>query len=159
MLLRTHYVFSTGVLAFLGSLITRDPFDALLFAGSVSVLANSLIDWLGHEMVRVEGKDLPRRTPLTHTWFRSIFWGFLTTTLLFLLFARETEPFVLLFLFGILVGPSHMLLDVFTEKGIYVKKEGKWVRYALAHFKYDDPFANGLAMLIGFVLGAVALTL
>ncbi|MCG2884738.1 MAG: DUF1286 domain-containing protein, partial [Sulfolobales archaeon] len=40
MLLRTHYVFSTGVLTFLGSLITRDPFDALIFAGIVSVLAN-----------------------------------------------------------------------------------------------------------------------
>ncbi|MCG2884828.1 MAG: DUF1286 domain-containing protein, partial [Sulfolobales archaeon] len=44
MLLRTHYVFSTGILTFLGSLITRDPFDTLIFAGIVSVLANSLID-------------------------------------------------------------------------------------------------------------------
>ncbi|WP_231961145.1 DUF1286 domain-containing protein [Saccharolobus sp. A20] len=36
---------------------------------------------------------------------------------------------------GIIVGPSHMLLDLFTERGIYVKKNGKWKRFALSHYK------------------------
>jgi Protein of unknown function (DUF1286). len=172
MLLRTHYVFSTGVLTFLGSLITRDPFSTLVFAGIVSVLANSLIDRLGHEMVWVEGKYLPRRTPLTHTWFRSVLWGFLVTLPLSFFLAplffspyyygyhyyttsQLTDPFTLTLLFGTLVGPSHMMLDVFTEKGIYVKRDGKWVRYALAHFRYNDPLANGLATFVGFILGAL----
>jgi len=155
MLLKTHYVFSTGVLAFLSSLITQDPINALVFAGAVSVLANTLIDKLGHEMVWVEGKELPRRTPLTHTWFRSILWGSLAVTvitLLAFLSFQSRELIVLAISNGILVGPTHMFLDVFTERGIYVKKNGKWVRYALAHFKYDDPLANGMAMLVGAVL-------
>jgi len=49
-----------------------------------------------------------------------------------------------------------MLLDVFTERGIYVKRNGRWVRYALAHFRYNDPLANTLAVFIGFLLGAIA---
>jgi len=173
MLLRTHYVFSTGVLTFLGSLITQDPFDALVFAGVVSVLANALIDKLGHEMVWVEGKYLPRRTPLTHTWFRSILWGSLVTMAITLLayfalhgsyheysynysyhysYFQLRELITLAILYGALVGPTHMILDVFTERGIYVKRNGKWERYALAHFKYNDPLANGLAILAGTML-------
>ena len=63
MLLRTHYAFSTGILTLLGSLITGDSLDTLVFAGAVSVLANSIIDYLGHEMVRVEGEYLPKGHP------------------------------------------------------------------------------------------------
>ncbi len=166
MLLRTHYAFSTGLLTFLGTLITGDPLNTLVFAGIVSVLANSMIDYLGHEMVQVEGEYLPRRTPLTHTWFRSILWGSVATAIatLFAYFALHSsyygyfqlkELIVLAVICGVLVGPSHMLLDVFTEKGIYVKREGRWVRYALAHYKYNDPLANGLAMIVGIILIAV----
>jgi len=165
MLLRTHYVFSTGLLTFLGSLITRDPFEALVFTGIVSVLANTLIDQLGHEMVWVEGKELPRRTPLTHTWFRSILWGSLVTVAVTLLSYialfnhyyyyndfQARELIALAIISGIVVGPSHMFLDALTEKGIYVKKDGRWVRFAVAHFKYNDPLANGLATLGGIML-------
>jgi len=59
--------------------------NTLVFAGIVSVLANSMIDYLGHEMVQVEGEYLPRRTPLTHTWFRSILWGSVATAIATLL--------------------------------------------------------------------------
>jgi hypothetical protein len=45
-----------------------------------------------------------------------------------------------------------MILDIFTERGIYIKRNGKWERYALAHFKYNDPLANGLAILAGTML-------
>jgi len=41
-----------------------------------------------------------------------------------------------------------MLLDIFTEKGIYHKVNGKWRRIALAHFSYDNPIVNGLAILL-----------
>ncbi|WP_218185293.1 hypothetical protein [Sulfuracidifex metallicus] len=50
---------------------------------------------------------------------------------------------------SVLVGPSHMFLDMFTEAGVYVKKGGKWRRYALAHFRYNNPLVNGLAALAG----------
>ena len=41
---------------------------------------------------------------------------------------------------------------LFTEAGVYVKKGGKWRRYALAHFRYNNPFANGLAALAGIFM-------
>ena len=52
---------------------------------------------------------------------------------------------------GLLVGPSHLLLDVFTERGIYHKVKGRW-RDAFAHFSYDNPMANGLAILLGVIV-------
>ena len=166
MLLRTHYAFSTGLLTFLGTLIAGDPLDTLVFAGAVSVLANSIIDYLGHEMVRVEGEYLPKRTPLTHTWFRSILWGSVSTAIVTFLayfasissyygYFQLKELIALAVICGVLVGPSHMFLDIFTEKGIYVKRDGRWVRYALTHFKYNDPLANGLATIVGIILIAV----
>ncbi|MBB5255178.1 hypothetical protein HNQ62_002953 [Sulfurisphaera ohwakuensis] len=57
---------------------------------------------------------------------------------------------------GIIVGPTHMFLDMFTEAGVYVKKNGKWRRFALAHFRYDNPAVNGLAIFVGFILLLIA---
>jgi hypothetical protein len=47
-----------------------------------------------------------------------------------------------------------MLLDVFTERGIYVKRNGKWKRFALA-LSYDNPLANSSAILLGWSINAV----
>ncbi|MEJ2775809.1 hypothetical protein WIW90_06225 [Sulfolobaceae archaeon RB850M] len=44
------------------------------------------------------------------------------------------EELLFLALVSSLNGPSHMLLDVFTERGKYVRKNGGWRRVALAHF-------------------------
>jgi hypothetical protein len=174
MLIKTHVIFSTGLLLFIGSLITHDPSPVFVYALAVSAVANVLVDKLGHEMINVNGKLIPRRTPLTHTWFRSILWGLLVSVLLsplLLPFVSGTyystyyhyygnfqvlKAVSTVLVYGVTAGPSHMLLDVFTEKGIYVKKDGKWVRFALAHFKYNDPFANGLAVFVGFLLGVTA---
>jgi uncharacterized membrane protein len=154
MLLRTHYVFTTGLLTFLGTLATREPVLSVVFAGLVSVLANSLIDYLGHE---VRGSFVAR-TPRTHTWLRSVAWGSIATAFAMGLIGyivhglRLGDLVALATISTVLAGPSHMLLDVFTEKGIYVKRDGKWTRFALAHFRYNDPLANGLASLIGVSL-------
>jgi hypothetical protein len=45
-----------------------------------------------------------------------------------------------------------MLLDVFMEREIYVRRDGKWRRFALAHFSYDNPLANGLVILLGILI-------
>ena len=170
MLIKTHIIFSSGLLLFIGTLITHEPGLIFVYTITVSAVANVLIDRLGHETINVNGKLVPRRTPLTHTWFRSVLWGLLVSILLSpLLFIiasgtyydslRLPQTVLAVLVYGILVGPSHMMLDMFTEKGIYVKKDGKWVRFALAHFKYNDPTVNGLAVLIGFVLGFISLTI
>jgi len=59
---------------------------------------------------------------------------------------------LLILLNGVVVGPSHLFLDVFTERGIYHKVNGKWRRIALAHFSYDNPMANGLAIIAGVIM-------
>ena len=63
-----------------------------------------------------------------------------------------SKELVFLTLVSLLNGPSHMLLDVFTERGIYVKRNGKWKRFALAHFSYNNPAVNGLAILLGILM-------
>jgi len=63
-----------------------------------------------------------------------------------------SKELVFLTLVSLLNGPSHMLLDVFTERGIYVKRNGKWKRFALAHFSYDNPAVNWIAILFGILM-------
>ena len=157
MKLRTHYLFSAGLLALANSLFDHSFYSSLFIAGLVSVIGNSLIDKLGHEMVSFRGEYIPRRTPLTHTVPRSVLWG-LISVLPIAALAYYVYPYyfakvlAMLVLDGILVGPSHMLLDALTEKGIYVKRNGRWQRFALAHFRYNDPAANSLAGFAGVVM-------
>ena len=75
MKLRTHYVFSLGLLFLVDSLIVDSPFYLLILTGIISIVANNVIDFLGHE---IKGKYISR-TPRTHTLPRSIGWGLLVT--------------------------------------------------------------------------------
>ena len=173
MKLNTHYIFSAGLISLILTLVGKISFsDILLISLFVSFLGNTLIDRVGHEWVMTKYGEIPRRTPLTHTVPRSIAWGFVTVLpfiiLIFLLhynYIRISVDFNYtkyvfpLIISGIIVGPSHMFLDVFTENGIYVKKDGKWKRFALAHFRYDDPLVNGSAVVVGLLMLFLALKL
>ena len=165
MKLKTHYLFSTGLLTLVNTMAVHNVYVSLVLAGLVSVLGNTLIDRLGHEMVWAGGEYIPRRTPLTHTLPRSVLWGLLSAlpviALAYYAYPHYyfTKDALVLAIDGLLVGPSHMLLDVFTEKGIYVKRDGRWRRFALAHLRYDDPAANGLASAAGVLLLLAALIL
>ncbi|AOL16005.1 hypothetical protein BFU36_03870 [Sulfolobus sp. A20] len=156
MRLRTHYVFSSGLLCLVDTFLSGDFFIYFLFSALISVIGNLIIDRLGHKEVLTKQGQIPVRTPLTHTLPRSVLWGVLSiipiVTLLFLYDNSFSNTFFPIVIDGVIVGPSHMLLDVFTEKGIYVKKGGKWRRFALAHYKYDNPFVNGLAIVIGVLM-------
>ena len=126
---------------------------SFFLSSAVAVLGNSLIDRLGHKT----GRGLiPVRTPLTHTLPRSVLWGWVPSLILIPLNSYEV---IIISLIALLNGPSHMLLDVFTERGIYVKRNGKWRRVALAHFSYDNPAVNGLAILLGILMLFAALYL
>jgi len=169
MKLLTHYVFSIGVITLLLSLFTSF-YNVVAVAVVVSLIGNTVIDSLGHKEVVTRYGEIPVRTPLTHTFPRSVVWGLVSSlpVLFIALFPghyyyyhyyddylnnyESIQLVISVLVSGFLVGPTHMLLDVFTEKGIYVKKHGKWKRFALAHFRYNNPFANGLAIVIGFAL-------
>jgi hypothetical protein len=135
----------------------RDSLLILVIAGVISVFANNVIDYLGHE---IKGEYISR-TPLTHTIPRSMGWGLLTSApiviALHFLFHSPIELLLITAMDGVVAGLSHMLLDIFTEKGIYHKVDGKWRRIALAHFSYNNPFANGLATALGILMLFLAL--
>ncbi|QXJ30736.1 DUF1286 domain-containing protein [Saccharolobus shibatae] len=170
MKLRTHYVFSTGLLTLLDSVLFHEYFYyTLLFSGIVSVIGNSLIDRIGHKEITTRYGYIPVRTPLTHTIPRSIAWGIISVVpilILLLIYGFNYHEYysslnnkvaLLTLLNGVIIGPSHMLLDVFTERGIYVKKHGKWRRFALAHFRYDNPAINGLAIIVGVIMFLISM--
>jgi hypothetical protein len=111
MKLVTHYVFSTGLLTLLSSFFLNF-YTAFFLSSVVAVLGNSLIDRLGHKT----GRGLiPVRTPLTHTLPRSVLWGWVPSLILIPLNSYEV---IIISLIALLNGPSHMLLDVFTERGL-----------------------------------------
>ncbi|WP_338604902.1 DUF1286 domain-containing protein (plasmid) [Sulfolobus tengchongensis] len=166
MKLRTHYIFSAGLISIILAFFNLSLFANLFISFYASFVANTIIDRLGHEMKRTKHGYLPVRSPLTHTVYRSIIWGIISVLPLLLLYyvyhyhtyhyyysSYYSSTLILSTIAaGIIVGPSHMLLDSLTEEGIYTKKNGKWRRVALAHFRYNDPVANGIAILVGVIL-------
>jgi len=151
----THYVFSTGLLTLLSSFFLNF-YTAFFLSSIIAVLGNSLIDRLGHKEIQTRRGLIPVRTPLTHTLPRSVLWGWVPSLILIPLNSYEV---IIISLIALLNGPSHMLLDVFTERGIYVKRNGKWKRFALAHFSYDNPAVNGLAIIMGMLMLFAAMEL
>jgi len=150
--LRTHHVFTFGLLTLFDSILLNDSLVIIVIAGVISVVTNNVIDTLGHE---IKGEYISR-TPTTHTIPRSMGWGLLTSVPVILalhfLFHSPIELILITALDGVVAGLSHMLLDIFTEKGIFHKVDGKWRRIALAHYSYNNPFANGLATLLGILM-------
>ncbi|WP_370685226.1 DUF1286 domain-containing protein [Sulfuracidifex tepidarius] len=74
MKLRTHFVFSVGLLVLVSSFVFSSFYFSLLVSSFISVLGNSVIDKLGHREVLTRRGQVPVRTPLTHTLPRSVFW-------------------------------------------------------------------------------------
>nr|KJR72757.1 MAG: hypothetical protein TU36_00020 [Vulcanisaeta sp. AZ3] len=153
MLLRTHVAFTWGLLS-LFALITGNELT-IAWAILVSGTANSLIDKLGHEE-RVHGRrTIVARSPRTHTPLKASLWGLLASIMISVI-AYLTSPGLLNTLIVTSMGPiaglSHLLLDAFTEHGIYVRQGNHWKRWGIAHMRYDNPLGNGLATLTGIML-------
>ena len=168
MKLKTHNLFSIGVLTAIGSLFIN-PADSLISAGILSITGNTIIDSFGHKMkvIRLPNNKKikkPIRTYKTHSSLRALIYGFLPAIALFFLavylihmtsipyrfykFIPRYAPYWVL-LQGLFVGELHLLMDIITEGGIFVKKDGKFGRFALAHIKYDDIFWNTLFQIVG----------
>jgi len=54
---------------------------------------------------------------------------------------------------GAVLSYSHLLLDSFTEGGIYLGRR----RLAIAHLRYNNPVANGAFTALGAILILAAL--
>ncbi len=135
MKLRTHYVFSTGLLTFLDSVLFHEYFYyALILSGMVSVIGNSLIDRIGHKEVATRYGYIPVRTPLTHTIPRSVVWGIVSIIPVFILlliyygfsyheyyFSLSNKVLMLILLNGELLGPPTCFL-MYLRKGEFTLK-------------------------------------
>ncbi|MDG7044066.1 MAG: DUF1286 domain-containing protein [Nitrososphaerota archaeon] len=145
MRLIAHDIFAFGlgtyVLAQLGAGIASSA--ALAFLLSVAV--NRIID-AGH----YQKKGRPARSHLTHSVFTAPIWGLLvglaiSSIALFVLHVDLLLPGAIA---GTLAAFAHLFLDSLTEGGIFLWKK----RMALAHFKYNNGLANGLAIMAGVLM-------
>ena len=175
MLLKTHDIFTAGVLSLAGSFFIKNPVFNISTAFILSLVGNHAIDMLGHEKQIIERpaktqgffkrkkeiEILPVRTYRTHSFLRGTVYGFVPALILYIFFRHvknmgntalpypDTLNFILIQ--GLLVGPAHLFLDSLTEGGIFVKRNGSWRRWSIVNFKYDNFFANLATSLAGFL--------
>ncbi|MGC9050330.1 DUF1286 domain-containing protein [Pyrobaculum sp.] len=142
--MNTHMAFSTavGFLALL-YLLAVPPTYALATAAILSFI-NPLIDFYGHER--------GRRSPRTHEPLHATVLGAVTGGFLGLVFAiaLHVAPWASAVV-GAIEALSHLLLDAFTEHGIYVRRNGRYERFAFAHLRHNDPMANGLTTMFSLL--------
>ncbi|AAT42682.1 DUF1286 domain-containing protein [Picrophilus oshimae] len=153
MKLTSHYVFTAGILTFINAHF-MPFFRAFSLSVIISFISNFIIDSLGHS--HSKNNKINARTPLTHTFERSMAWGsfssFIIMALAILNSNINKQFLIMCIVSGIISGPSHMLLDLFTEKGIYIKKNKKWVRFAVMHLRYNNKTANAIAIITGIIM-------
>jgi len=109
------------------------------------------MDNLGHER---KGYGT-RRTWVTHSIFTASALGIVLGILLVFGFQYAKLPFsfVVFALQGFVSALSHLFLDSITEGGIFILTK----RFALAHFRYDNPFLNTGFALLGIFLLALSI--
>jgi hypothetical protein len=156
MKLKTHDIFSAGVLTALGLILTN-PVNSLTTACILSFVGNGAIDKFGHKK---NGAGIPIRTYKTHSFIRSVIYGFLPALFVFLAakylylngFVNLPANIDWILLQGIFIGPLHLAIDIITEDGIFVKKNGRFQRFALAHIKYDSFLWNSVFKIVGLFI-------
>ena len=155
----THVIFTLGLIALLAAWLGLGIVITLLAAAWLAAVVNYIIDAAGHEV----RNGRMRRTAGTHSLTGATAVGAaagLLPTLVILLAAPGAVdgyygPLLLLEVtaLGAVAGLSHLLLDAPTEGGIYYRGR----RWALAHWRYNNPAANGLFALLGLAMLGAAL--
>jgi len=104
------------------------------------------MDRAGHER---KGLTI-RRTWVTHSIFTASALGIFLGILLAFGFEYVNLPFsfIAFALQGFVSALSHLFLDAITEGGIFIFTK----RFALAHFRYNNPFLNTGFALLGMLL-------
>lgn len=150
------------------------PMDVLLVSCLIiSVSVNLVIDRFGHDL---RGGHISR-SPRTHTLPRAALTGIAGGLALALgysltFYSLKGSPsggtatidirnifsfpdyydYLVFSVVGATAGVGHLFLDVWTERGIFVRKHGRWKRFALAHFRASNPLVNTLAIILGLAL-------
>lgn len=126
---------------------------SLLLAIWLSIAVNAVIDLLGHSR-----SEKPVRTMLTHSVFTAPVWGgaigvaSILVPLTVLNLPLEWDLTLLSLGLGVLVAITHLVLDVFTQNGIYYGRR----RIALTHLSYNNAILNLVFVALGLILVASA---
>ena len=155
----THFAFTLGLIALLAAWLGLGIVITLLAAVWLAAVVNYIIDAAGHEV----RNDYRRRTAGTHSLTGAAAVGaavgFIPMLVILIAAPGAVDgyygPLLLLEMgaLGAVAGLSHLLLDAPTEGGIYYRGR----RWALAHWHYDNPAANGLFTLLGVLMLGAAL--
>jgi len=150
MKLIAHDVFNFGLGACILARLGAGVAVSVLLALVISFAVNRIID-AGH----IQKHGRPTRSYITHSVFTAPAWGAavgiaIGVVVALILHVDIVAPAAII---GIIGGYAHLLLDAVTEGGVFIWKR----RIALAHWRYNSPAANGLAMAVGVLLLVLAL--
>lgn len=156
--MRTHVLFSAGIAVYVAvKLLGVGLLAGLVLAGSVGVM-QYVIDFLSHEEAVVRTKRgavvVSRRG-----WFLHSPIGATAVALVFTLIDAYVmhwwAGFASILAVALAGSYSHLLLDMITEKGIYLYRR-RLTRKRL--FRYDNPALNALFSIAGVVMIVLAFT-
>jgi hypothetical protein len=147
----THDLFSGGVGLYLVFRIDGPSSPLyLLLTIWLAFATNEVIDALGH----FTRGGIPVRSFWTHSIFTAPIWGIATAFVSVYLFdiitgqeLTTSQAFFVAWL-GMVLAYSHLLLDAFTEGGVYLGRR----RVALAHLRYNNLILNGTFAALGVLL-------
>jgi hypothetical protein len=146
----THNTFSFGLGVFLLSRTGHLSVLSFLVALWLTFAVNTLVDVFGH----TRKNDIPTRSFITHSVFTAPIWGaalgIATIIVPYSVFNLSADSaFELLGVaLGVTVAYTHLLLDAFTQAGIYLGRR----RIAIAHMSYDNPGLNLAFIVLGLLL-------
>lgn len=160
MRLYTHTIFSASLIAVSFCFFTRDPLhftlplnfqlDAIFFA----MLLQYVIDYASHERYVYNGHVYYRRSKLFHSPSGATLLGVSAGLLLYLIasYPGSSLDLTVLFISVTLMLEatfSHLLLDLPTGRGIYVKGKRTWKKQRISSM---NPALNTLVVLISLLM-------
>ncbi|MEM2203920.1 MAG: DUF1286 domain-containing protein [Sulfolobales archaeon] len=143
MRLFSHIVAGIGA-GSIASMLYGNHYGAFLYIVILSFVINIIID-LGHTRIR----GIVIRSPYTHEALNSIVISILVGSIVWIAIGN---------LYGVslhaslsaslLISGSHLLGDLITRGGIYVRIGANMLRISLADYSYKDPLANAIYVAI-----------
>ena len=148
MKLFTHRVFAAGTAGYVADSFSLPLLEVILVMVMASLMQD-IIDWASHEAVYARGRVIFRRTPLFHSPLGAVLAALIFTGLLLVFTGAYRERLLAYTLTMLTASFSHLLLDSFTEKGVFI---GKRRIFKERVFSNNNPMLNALFTLIGLFL-------
>ena len=145
MRLIAHDIFAFGLGTYVLVRLGAGIASSVALAFILSFAVNRIID-AGH----YQKNGRPTRSYITHSVFTAPIWGLLVGLAIssIALVVFHVDLMLLGAIAGTLAAFAHLFLDSLTEGGVFLWKK----RMALAHFRYNNGLANGLAIMAGVLM-------